>query len=91
MIVDVTNELLRVCKKDVIVNIQATYFNKKDVYKYIGYFADKLKGIVIWEKTNPQPSINKIKDENGNILTSVCNAVEYFFVLRNQAGILGYL
>lgn len=50
MIVDVTNELLRVCKKDVIVNIQATYFNKKDVYKYIGYFADKLKGIVIWEK-----------------------------------------
>ena len=35
MIVDVTNELLRVCKKDVIVNIQATYFNKKDVYKYI--------------------------------------------------------
>lgn len=74
MIVDVTNELLRVCKKDVIVNIQATYFNKKDVYKYIGYFADKLKGIVIWEKTNPQPSINKIKDENGNILTSVCNA-----------------
>lgn len=85
MIVDVTNELLRVCKKDVIVNIQATYFNKKDVYKYIGYFADKLKGIVIWEKTNPQPSINKIKDENGNILTSVCNAVEYFFVLNEQA------
>lgn len=85
MIVDVTNELLRVCKKDVIVNIQATYFNKKDVYKYIGYFADKLKEIVIWEKTNPQPSINKIKDENGNILTSVCNAVEYFFVLNEQA------
>ena len=32
MIVDVTNELLRTCKKDVIVNIQATYFNKKRHY-----------------------------------------------------------
>lgn len=72
-------------EKDLIRSFKATYFNKKDVYKYIGYFADKLKGIVIWEKTNPQPSINKIKDENGNILTSVCNAVEYFFVLNEQA------
>lgn len=85
MIVEITNELLRVCKKDVIVNIQATYFNKIDVYKYIGNFADKLKGIVIWEKTNPTPNSNKISDEKGNTLTSVCNAVEYFFVLNENA------
>ena len=85
MIVDVTNELLRVCKKDVIVNIQATYFNKQDVYKYIGHFSNKLKGIVIWEKTNPQPNSNKIVDDSGNELTSVCNAVEYFFVLNENA------
>ncbi len=85
MIVDVTNELLRICKKDVIVNIQATYFNKRDVYKYIGHFSDKLKGIVVWEKTNPQPNCNKITDSDGNELTSVCNAVEYFFVLNENA------
>ncbi len=45
MIVDVTNELLRVCKKDVIVNIQATYivnFDTKHKMKYLIQLTEEL-------------------------------------------------
>lgn len=75
-IVKITDHLLRVCKKRVIVNIQANHFNKTDVYKYIGNYAEKMEGIIIWEKTNPQPASNFKNDEY-----SITNAYEFFFVL----------
>lgn len=80
LIVDTTNEMLRICKKLVIVNIQSTHWNKTDVNRYIGIFADKIKGIVIWEKNNPQPSWNEREREEVKTY-SVSNAYEYFFVL----------
>lgn len=79
MITDITTELIRVTKKDVIVNIQMIMFNKIELCKWIGLFADKMKGIIVWEKDNPQPSYNP---KNGTF--SVTNAYEFFFVLSGN-------
>jgi DNA modification methylase len=75
-ILQITDELLRLSRKQVIVNIQANHFNKTEVYKYIGHYAENMKGIIIWEKTNPQPASNFKNDEY-----SITNAYEFFFVL----------
>ena len=75
MNVNVINELLRVTKKHVFYNIQANYYNRKDVYKLIGNFYDKIVDIHIWEKSNPMPASGK----------SITNAVEYFIVLGDNS------
>lgn len=75
-LVQVTDEMIRVTKKDVIVNLQMTYFNKEDICNYIGNYSKQMKGIVIWQKTNPQPNTNKRDDSY-----SITNSWEYFFVL----------
>lgn len=72
---DFTNELLRITKKWVFVNIQTNYYNRSDVYKYIGNYADKIQNMIVWEKTNPMPA-------SGNNIT---NAVEYFIVLGDNS------
>ena len=72
---DFTNELLRITKKWVFVNIQTNYYNRSDVYKYIGNYADKIQNMIVWEKTNPMPA-------SGNNIT---NAVEYFIVLGDTS------
>lgn len=71
---DTINELLRVTERHVIFNIQTNYYNKAEVYKIIGDFADKIQQIIIWEKSNPLPA-------SGNNIT---NAFEYFLVLGNE-------
>lgn len=75
-ICDVTNELLRLTKKVCIVNIQANHFNKVDVFRYIGKYAQNMQGIIVWEKTNPQPATN-FRDGQ----YSITNAYEFFFVM----------
>lgn len=70
-----TNELFRTTKKYIFVNLQTNYYNRADIYKYIGKYADKIQNIIIWEKTNPMPA-------SGNNIT---NAVEYFIVLGNNS------
>lgn len=57
--------------KYVFFNIQSTYYNRVDVYKLIGKYAEKLQNIIIWEKSNPLPA-------SGNNIT---NAYEFFLVL----------
>lgn len=79
MLCTLTNELLRITKKDVIINIQQNYFNKVDFFKWLGFFAEKIKGVIVWEKTNPQPATN-LRDET----FSVTNAIEYFIVFSNN-------
>lgn len=66
--------LIRITKKWCIVNLQTNYYNRADVYKYIGHFAGKIQNIIVWEKTNPMPA-------SGNNIT---NAVEYFIVLGDS-------
>lgn len=67
------DELRRVTKKYVIFNLQANYYNRADVYKIIGKYADSIVNIIIWEKTNPLPA-------NGYNIT---NAYEFFLVISN--------
>ncbi len=81
MISDITNEMLRVTKRDVIVNIQMNLFNKKDLCRYIGEFADFIKGIVVWIKNNPQPATNFKNDTY-----SITNAYEFCFVFSKAKG-----
>ena len=44
------NELLRVTKKHIFYNIQMLGNNKIDFLKLLGYFNNKIKDIIIWEK-----------------------------------------
>lgn len=71
LLTDSITELLRITRKHVFFNVQATYYNKDVVYKIIGDWAEKIQQLIIWEKTNPQPSSNN----------SVTNSYEFFIVL----------
>ena len=68
---EITDILLQKTKKFVFMNLQADFYNRKDIYKYIGQYADKIQNIIVWEKTNPTPAA-------GN---SITNAYEYIIVL----------
>lgn len=81
LLIRFTDEALRVSKDKVIVNIQQNHFNKKEVFRYFGKYADRIAGIVIWTKTNPQPSRNYDVETNTR---SVTNAYEYFIVLNKD-------
>ena len=70
----ITDELLRVTKRYVMINIQKTYYNKVDVFKYIGKYATDILDIVIWEKSNPRPCIDN----------SITNAYEFFIILGKE-------
>ena len=70
-LINITDILLQKTKKYIFMNLQANYYNRVDVYKYIGHYADKIQNIIIWEKTNPTPAA-------GN---SITNAYEYIIVL----------
>lgn len=87
MLVDITEQMLRVTKKYVIVNIQCNYYNKSDFYRYIGKFHDRINGIVIWEKINPTPTHNYNPDDNTR---SVTNSFEYFIVLKDGGNFVTY-
>lgn len=72
-----TDELLRVTKKTIIVNIQANYYNKQDVYKYFGKYNKEISRIVIWNKSNPTPSM-------AHRLT---NSYEYFIIFSKEQSV----
>jgi len=73
--INVITELLRVTKKHIFYNIQANYYNRKEVYKLIGHFSESIVDIHIWEKSNPMPA-------SGNNIT---NAIEYFLILGDES------
>lgn len=53
--IECIDEMLRVSKRAVFYNIQPILSNKADVYKLIGYYAEKIDNIIIWYKPNAQP------------------------------------
>lgn len=81
LLTNFTDESLRVARDKVIVNLQQNHFNKGEVFRYFGKYADNIAGIVIWTKTNPQPSRNYHKEDDTR---SITNAYEYFVVLTNN-------
>lgn len=72
---DFTDELLRITKKYIFINLQKNYYNKKDIFKYIGEYSDKIVEIIVWGKTNPMPASG----------FNITNAYEFFFVLSDSA------
>jgi len=70
-LVETTDEMLRVTKGNVFINIQKNYYNKADVFKYIGAYCDKITEMFIWEKSNPLPASG----------ASITNAWEFVIVL----------
>jgi site-specific DNA-methyltransferase (adenine-specific) len=63
------NECLRVCSGNVFFNIQKNTYNREDVHKIIGMFAEQIIEVIIWNKSNPMPNPHLI------------NAYEYILVL----------
>ena len=54
--VAVISELLRVSDL-VFFNVQFLTGNKSALYKLIGYYHDKIKEFIVWDKVNAQPAI----------------------------------
>lgn len=73
-LLNVIEQLRRICKKHIFLNIQTNYYNKADVYRLIGTYADKIQNIIVWEKSNPLPASG----------LSVTNAFEYFIVIGDK-------
>jgi DNA modification methylase len=61
---DVIDEMLRISKKLVIYNIQGIKNNRKNLYKLIGKYSDKIHDIVIWYKPNGMPTSTPNKLSN---------------------------
>ena len=75
MLCDVVDQSLRVAKKHLFLNIQATMYNCEDVYGLFGQYKHQIKQVFIWEKLNPMPS-------NG---FSITNAFEYIICIGEES------
>lgn len=53
------DKLLTKNKQQIFFNIQYVSGNKEALFRLIGKYKDKIKDILIWNKTNPQPAINR--------------------------------
>lgn len=80
LLIDSTNEMLRVTKGYVIINIQQNSFNKTEFFKFLGHYAEKINGVIVWEKTNPRPSVNYNEVKKNY---SITNAIEYFIFIKD--------
>ena len=79
LLIKSTDECLRISRRYVCMNIQQTYFNKVDFFRYLGHYAEKICGQIVWVKPNGQPSPN-IRDGE----RSVTNSIEFFIFLSNK-------
>ena len=73
-LIKVIDESIRVSKGYVFFNIMKNYYNKKDVFKIIGYYSEKIIDIHIHIKTNPLPASGK----------SITNSYEYFIIFGDK-------
>jgi DNA modification methylase len=56
---NVITELLRVTENEVFYNIQMLTNNKVALMKILGHFAEQVKEVIIWDKKNGEPAIEK--------------------------------
>lgn len=78
---EITSESLRVARDKVIINIQQNHFNKREVFQWLGKFAENISGSACWVKTNPQPGNNYHEDDDTR---SVTNGFEMFYFLTDD-------
>jgi len=71
---DVIEQLIRVTEGHVFFNIQQNYYNRADLLKTMGMFADDIVDMFAWEKSNPKPSAG----------TSITNAWEFIIVFGSE-------
>lgn len=67
-------ECLRITRGHVIFNIQKNYYNKNDVFRLLGEFAERIVELIIWEKSNPMPAAG----------FAITNAYEFFIVFGDK-------
>lgn len=87
LLVESTEEMLRVTDGYVIVNVQQNMCNKKELFDYLGHFSNKINGVFVWCKNNPQPA-NNYREKDDTI--SITNGFEYFFVLKDGKDFRAY-
>ena len=75
---EVIDEMLRVSKKYVLYNVQGLSSNRKNVYKLIGHYADRLHDIVIWYKPNGTPTStpHKLSNKYEFLMILKCDGVK---------------
>lgn len=73
-LVNSIDEMIRVTKGNVFLNIQKNYYNKIDVFKIIGHYANIICEIFIWEKSNPMPASG----------FNITNAYEFIIVFGDR-------
>ena len=71
-LVESIEQCLRVCKGNVFYNVQKNFYNRVELYKLFGHFAEQIIETIIWHKSNPMPNPH------------VINAYEYILVLSNN-------
>jgi len=66
-----TTDILLSITPTVFLNIQSNFYNKQDIFKYLGHYAELISQTFIWSKENPTPAQGK----------NITNAFEYIFML----------
>lgn len=56
LLIQSIDEMRRITKGNVFVNIQKNYYNKVDVFNLLGHYSKEICEIFIWEKSNPMPA-----------------------------------
>lgn len=80
------DEMLRIAKRQVLYNIQPILSNKKDVYRLIGKYADKIDNILIWYKPNAQPQHYEHRIANFYEMVLVLKGAEFDKLYINSNG-----
>lgn len=73
-LVEAIDQMRRVTRGNVFINIQKNYYNKIDVFRLIGHYAENICEIFVWEKSNPMPA-------NG---LNITNAYEFVIVFGSS-------
>ena len=82
---DVIDEMLRVSKRYVLYNVQGIKNCRRDVYKIIGKYADKIHDIIIWHKPNGTPTgtPHKLSNKYEFVIILKCDGVDGVDVTSN--------
>lgn len=77
-IIECIDEMRRVTKKWVLLNVQGLKKNRTNIYKLIGYYSSYIHDIVIWYKPNglPTSTPNKISNSYEFLLVIKCDGVK---------------